>query len=278
VDTTNPRIFVVGCASLDTIHVEESGARSTFHTLGGAGLYTALAARAAGAMVTLYAPRTAVLPEGFQRIPDVIDWVGPLVDPEEMPALEIVHHGGGRATLLNANWGAEQQLVPEGLPAQLDDYAVAHIAALSSAARQAAFVNACRSNGIPGVSAGTYARLVYGDRQGVFDLLLQCDYFFMNANEARGLFGSVTHTQRFDGKVVFVTDGERGAHIFAKDQTTHIEASPAKEVDPTGAGDTFCGATLAGILRGRTLSEAADNAAEIAARCITRPGPAAILD
>jgi ribokinase len=278
VDTPKARIFVVGCASLDTIHIEESGQKSTFHTLGGAGLYTALAARAAGASVTLYGPRTAALPGEFKRLPEVIDWIGPQVEADEMPALEIVHHGGGRATLVNARWGAEQQLVPAALPDSLEAYAVAHIAALSSAQRQSAFVLACRSRRIQMVSAGTYARLVYGDRQGVTNLLTQCDYFFMNANEACGMFGSVKHTPFLSAKTIVVTDGERGAHVFQNGRSTHIEAVAAQEVDPTGAGDTFCGATLASLFSGSSLAVATARAAELASRCITMPGAAAMLE
>jgi len=210
-------------------------------------------------------------------VPDVINWIGPPVEADEMPALEIIHHGGGRATLLNARWGAEEKLVPEALPGNLEGYAGAHIAALSSTPRQSAFALVLRERGFPMLSAGTYARLVYGDRQGVCDLLSRCDFFFMNANEARGLFGSVADTPKRDGKIVFVTDGERGADIFAPEQTMHVEAVPAQEVDPTGAGDTFCGAALAAILCGRTLDAAVQFAAELAGLCITMPGPEAVL-
>ena len=276
-DTSKPRILVVGCASLDTVHIETAKGRSTFETVGGAGLYTALAARAAGATVTLYAPRTNRLPEKFKRVPEAIDWIGPLVEADEMPALEIVHHGGGRATLLNARWGAEEKLAPDRLPGSLEGYVGAHIAALSSTSRQSAFALVLRERGVPVLSAGTYARLVYGDRKGVSDLLSKCDFFFMNANEARGMFGSVKDTPILDGKIVFVTDGERGADIFAQEQTMHVNAVPAQEVDPTGAGDTFCGAILAGILSGRTLEAAVQYAAELAARCITMPGTEAVL-
>src|SRR4030095_10561973 len=171
-------------------------------------------------MVTLYAPRTTILPKKFQRVPEVINWIGPLVEAEEMPALEIVHHGGGRATLVDARWGAEQQLVPESLPESLEQYAAAHIAALSSADRQSAFALGCRSRGIPKVSAGTYARLADGDPQGVRDLLAQCEFFFMNANEACGIFGAVASMPLFDGKIILVTDGESGAHIVENGLST----------------------------------------------------------
>jgi ribokinase len=48
-------------------------------------------------------------------------------------------------------------------------------------------------------------------------------------------------------------------------------------VDPTGAGDTFCGATLAGLARGQDPITAARHAATLAARKIEHVGPAFLL-
>ncbi len=93
------RILVVGCVSFDTVHLELSGpeedldsasgsssdsasssgsasgsgstsssasapvARRTIKTIGGAGLYTALAAAKVGAEVTLFAPKPSPMPD-----------------------------------------------------------------------------------------------------------------------------------------------------------------------------------------------------------------------
>ena len=57
---------------------------------------------------------------------------------------------------------------------------------------------------------------------------------------------------------------------------TSIAGQDAHEVDPTGAGDTFCGATLAGLARGLHPVTAAQQAAILAAHMIEQIGPAAL--
>ncbi len=52
-------------------------------------------------------------------------------------------------------------------------------------------------------------------------------------------------------EIVVVKRGERGQYLFDKATKTHWEVSayPARVVDPTGAGDSFCGGFLAGYRR-----------------------------
>lgn len=266
-------VFVVGCVSLDTLHF----AGQTVSTMGGAGLYTALAAQYAGATVTLSAPRPQPLPEQFNAVAARLRWVGPQITPGEMPRLEIIHHGGGRATLLDAAWGGEAALTPDCLADELQAYDVIHVAGLSSAQKQLDFLHACRRRGAQRLSAGTYARAVYGETNIVQALFDEADIFFMNENEANGLFGSAASAQTRPGKVLFITQGGSGATVYESTQGTHIAAAYANELDPTGAGDTFCGATLASLLGGHGPIEAARRAARLAARCVEAPGPAALL-
>ena len=88
-----PHVVVVGTASLDVLHL---GTR-TAHTIGGAGLYTALAAHHAGATTALYAPRPDPMPASLQPVADRVIWTGPAIAPDAFPRLEIAQHGGGRA-------------------------------------------------------------------------------------------------------------------------------------------------------------------------------------
>lgn len=271
------RMLVIGCASLDILHF----AGHTVSTVGGAGLYTALAAQHACAAVTLCAPRPALPLEPFNLLPKRLRWIGPQVPPQAMPRLEIAHHGRGRATLLQTAWGGEAALTPDHLEADLEAYDIVHIAALSSAQKQLMFLHACRDRGARRISAGTYARVVYGEKDIVRFLFEEADIFFMNENEAKGLFGSTPLARTEPGKLWFVTRGEGGATVYQGAgngvASVAIPAEPAAELDPTGAGDTFCGATLAGLLRGESPVEAARNAARLAARCVEAPGPAALL-
>ena len=124
-----PEIGVIGTASLDVLHLGEK----TVSTVGGAGLYTALAAAKAGAAVVFCAPRPAPMPAALQPVAARVSWNGPVIAPDALPRLEIAHHGEGRATLLAASWGAESQLTPALLPEALQHAALVHIAALSTA-------------------------------------------------------------------------------------------------------------------------------------------------
>jgi hypothetical protein len=63
----------------------------------------------------------------------------------------------------------------------------------------------------------------------------------------------------------------QGAH------QTHLSAVPAKGLDPTGAGDTFCGAVLAHLTEGEHPVMAARWAMALAAEEIEHIGPTALL-
>lgn len=281
----NTGILVIGTASLDTLHI----AGQTYQTIGGAGLYTALAASYAGAKATLLGPRPVPIPVALQRASERITWIGPEAPAEDLPHLEIAHHGGGKATLMDASWGAEAQLTPAALPDDLSGYAFVHIAALSSAQRMLSFLHACRDRGAPRISAGTYYRIVQNEPATVRAIFEQADLFFMNENEAIGLWGSLRVAGRVnmrtrDDALLFITFDRRGVMVIQGDpykegvpQATPLPADPADEFDPTGAGDTFCGATLAGLAHGDDPVTAAQNACTLAAREIEHVGPAFLL-
>jgi len=273
-----PRILVIGCASLDTLHI----GGQTYHTIGGAGLYTALAAHYAGAQAVLLGPKPDPIPPVLQPVAQRLTWLGPEVPPEDLPRLEIAHHGQGKATLMGASWGAEAQLTVDNLPIDLSGFDVVHIAALSSAQKMLGFLRACRARRAARISAGTYYRIVQNEPATVRAIFEQADLFFMNENEAIGLWGSLRVAGRIatrtrDNALLFITFDRRGAIVIAGDQATPLPADPAVEVDPTGAGDTFCGATLAGLARGQDPITAARHAATLAARKIEHVGPAFLL-
>ena len=267
-------VLVVGSASLDTLHI----GGQTFRMAGGAGLYTALAANCAGARAALFAPRPAPVPEALQPVADSVEWIGPDVSSEEIPRLEIAHHGAGKATLLGASWGAVASLNPEALPADRLRASIVHIAALPDADHQMRFVQACRRRGAARVSAGTYARLIANERGRVHALFEAVDLFFMSENEANLLFGSVDAARTRADRTLFVTLAERGALVIRGDQAAHVPGRPASEVDPTGAGDTFCGAVLAGLARGEDATTASRAAIVLAAEMIGAIGPSMLLE
>lgn len=277
-------LLIIGCVSFDTVHLERAGERKTHTTIGGAALYTALAAAKAGAQVTLLAPRPEALPDELKPVAAMVNWVGPRVAIADMPTLEIVHHldDGDRATLLGASWGAEGLLIPELIhdPKHIQymdtHFDIAHIAALSSPTRQLEFLQSfkkAKPNQV--ISAGTYARAIQNDKDGVIELMTASDAFFMNSNEARLLFGSGAAVAS-EYQVIFVTDGKKGVDVYQampEPNVTHFDCEQVEVVDPTGAGDSFCGAALAGLTLYISPNAAAQVGVLVASRSIEYEGP-----
>jgi len=272
----NPKIAVIGTASLDTIHSEIKGDRTTFHTIGGSGLYTALAANASGGRVTLLAPLPDTFSGMFSKVSQMITWKGPQVREADMPRLEIIHHGCGRATLLNADWGAESILKPTDLTGSLEEFDVVHIAALSTAEKQRQFLLRARELGARTVSCGTYFKLVQSAPDAVRQLIKECDYFFMNLNEFQTLYDGRLPDGAY-GKALFVTESAGGCSIYSQLEAWKLPTEGVTEIDPTGAGDTFCGATITSMAAGNDYTDAALEGMSLASICVRSPGPEFML-
>lgn len=266
-------ILVVGSVSLDTLYIQEK----KYSTIGGAGLYTALAARAAGASVTLFAPKPEPIPEILREVEAHVQWIGPPCELDQLPRLEIAHHGDGKATLLNASWGAISSLTDVGLPIDLSPYNFVHIAALPTARQQYEFLQTCRRRKAKAVSCGTYAKLVYNETEDVRELVTATDLFFLNENEANGLFGSNEPILGGRQQTIFITLDRDGVLVVTSDGKMRVAGKAVAEVDPTGAGDTFCGTTLARLAQGDRLAEAAQYGCRQAALTVQRIGPQALL-
>jgi sugar/nucleoside kinase (ribokinase family) len=268
-----PNILVIGGTSSDILHLDSQ----TTPSAGGAGMYTAMSAKYCGADVSLYAPHPDPVPEILQPVAERLsEWLGPIVPPEQLPHFEISHRGG-KTEYIKAVFGAETILAPELLPADLSKYDCVHIVPLGDAQKQLTFIEVCRERGAKKISAGTYLISVNESPRHVRAIMQQTDFFFLNQSEAIGLFGSIESAQTETGKLLFITLGGDGACIVQGEYKTYIPAVPATELDPTGAGDTFCGATLAYLAQGKHPIMAASHAMPLAAQMIAHVGPAALL-
>ena len=268
-------LLIIGGVTIDTLHLP--GMAEPVTASGGAGMYTALAGVFAGTATTLFAQRPIPLPEILQPIADRLHWIGPEIPLSDLPRLEIAHYGGGKANLLHAHWGAQAQLTPDALPPELSEYRFIHIAVMVSTDRQLAFLRACRAHSAALISAGTNGRTAHTETETVRELIRQTDMFFMNENEANAIFGSVDDARSEPGKLLFVTLGERGAWVMDGKTRTHLAAPKIKELDSTGAGDSFCGATLAGLARGLNPVTAAREGVLVASEMIRGVGPEKLL-
>jgi 1D-myo-inositol 3-kinase len=69
-----------------------------------------------------------------------------------------------------------------------------------------------------------------------------------------------------------ITRGARGARLIAQSESVDIPAAPAREVDPTGAGDVFGVVLTLELAQGSPLAVAGRAAAAAAARVVEGPG------
>ena len=268
-----PTLLVIGGASLDTIHL--SG--HTVESAGGAGVYTALAARRSGAQASLFGPRPDPVPQVLQPVAErLTSWLGPVVKPKDLPRFQIVHQGGG-SSYLEALYGAEQELTPASLPPDLSVYDWIHIVSLGSVQRQLGFLRACRRRGARRISVGTWLDSLVKTPEAVRDVIEQTDISFMNEREAVALFGSTETASTGPGKLMFVKRGQRGALVLQGSFATEVEGVPSATLDPTGAGNAFCGATLAFLMQGEHPIMAARRAMPLAAEMAEHVGPEALL-
>ncbi|MGQ9585113.1 MAG: carbohydrate kinase family protein [Anaerolineae bacterium] len=271
-DYHQAHIAVIGGTSQDILHFQGR----TEPSIGGAGLYTALAARRAGVQVTMFAPRPEPMPPAFGPAVERVRWIGPPVLPEDLPSFEIAHHGGGHSQMIQARWGAEALLTPENLPEPDLRGTLVYVVPFEDPARQLAFLGRCKALGCR-TAAGTYPCAVQAHAEVVLQTFAEADIFFCNESEASGLFGSVERARTAPGKLLFITQGGRGALVVQGQHRTQVPGLPVSELDPTGAGDTFCGTTLALLALGWHPVEAARQAVAAAAEMITAVGPTALL-
>ena len=74
------------------------------------------------------------------------------------------------------------------------------------------------------------------------------------------------------GGTAAITRGARGATLIGGGERVEIPAAPAREVDPTGAGDVFGVVLTLELARGKPLAVAGRAAAAAAARVVEGPG------
>jgi len=83
---------------------------------------------------------------------------------------------------------------------------------------------------------------------------------------------AVARAQLKPGGTAAITRGARGATLIRGDERLDVPAVPAREVEPTGAGDVFGVVLTLGLADGQPLPVAARAAAAAAARVVEGPG------
>ncbi|RFU96099.1 sugar kinase [Sphaerochaeta halotolerans] len=109
-------------------------------------------------------------------------------------------------------------------------------------------------------------------------IIKRSEYIFPSATEASmltGLKDDVSGCKEWakQGKTVILKNGEKGCIVFHKDEMLEIPSFKVEEVDPTGAGDTFCAGFVTAIGDGMSLYDAGRFANAAGALSVKNKGP-----
>lgn len=103
-----------------------------------------------------------------------------------------------------------------------------------------------------------------------------CHLVSCSAEDLEGLGPKALQELRASVPVVAVTDGARGARVYADGHGWRVAALRVVAVDPTGAGDVFLATLALQLARGAPLLEAACWACCAGALTVTSAGPSGV--
>ena len=92
-----------------------------------------------------------------------------------------------------------------------------------------------------------------------WDLLANLDLVFISDDDMEGMESEIPHIVSEVGHVV-LTHGKDGATVFYEGKEHFYPSFPTKEIDPTGAGDTFSTAYLLNFYETKNIDQAVINA------------------
>jgi 1D-myo-inositol 3-kinase len=237
---------------------------------GGAALYSALAAQALGAQVTLVT----------RAGPDFVGWplCTQLHSVHSLPASHTTtfderYVGTRRVARLLARAGPVDAPLPLGdvvlLCPVTDEVPVTALELRPGRLLAAGLQGWLRAFGSDGLAA---PRPPLDCRA-----FLGCGLVSCSAEDLAGLGPETLRTLRDTVPMVAVTDGAAGARVYTGEQGWHIPALAVNDVvDPTGAGDVFFATLALQLARGMELLVAARWAACAGAWAVTCTGPSGL--
>ena len=267
------KILVIGGASQDILHINGKD----IHTTGGAGLYTALGARAAGSQVDMLAPFPSPMPLLMQPINKLINWLGPTISQDQLPHFAIEYDDRGKATYTTVEPRSESLMSENDIPSDLSSYTYVHIVQLGNIDVQLRMLKKCRDNKAQNVSVSGGHNLQDNQKEKISALIAQADLCFMNEHEAASNLGYTKNICSPTGTILFVTHGENGVSIIQGNDLQRIPIQPIEPHDPTGAGDSFCGAVLSYLCKLEHPVQAAKKATKIAKITVSHLGTEGLM-
>ncbi len=253
---------------------------------GGAALYAAVTASRLGLRVGIVTSAPADLCASVAATLDDSPMIA--VDAETATSFENVYTPAGRVQYLRAS---AEPLTLDDIPTRWRRCAVALLAPVAGEVA-------------PGLAAALDARVIGAAPQGwlrawdatgrvrpqpldgaALDALRSFSALIVSREDLTGPAADATTQEAADETLrawarlvplVAVTRGAEGADLYRAGAVERYPGSPAREVDPTGAGDVFAAAFLSALARDGDAAAAIAQANRIAALSVEGVGPSAI--
>ncbi len=225
--------------------------------------------------------------ERFQR--DGVDTSQVAVLPDHSTGVAFVAYfgDGSRRFLFHWRHAAAGQLAPEHVsPRYVAAARWLHLTGINLAVNERSRAACLRAlEALPDDAQLSFDPNIRPEVLGVDEIRRLCapaleraDLVLPSLGEAAMLTGADTDEQgcrmlAAQGKIVVLKQGARGCRIFAEKDDISIPTFAVEEVDPTGAGDSFCAAFTVAMLEGMDLASAGRFANAVGALAVTRTGP-----
>jgi sugar/nucleoside kinase (ribokinase family) len=240
---------------------------------GGTSLYASLAAQHLGRQV-------AVVSAPAELPPDLLESVAVAFHPSPTPpTFENQYTPQGRRQILHA---ASQPIRVADIPAEWRAAPIVHLGpVLGETPEELAFAF---PHALLGVTPQGWMRawgpdlpglVTYRPWQPTEELLRRIDALVLSIEDVKGDEALVAAWAR-QCRLVALTHGAQGATLFIAGQPHHVDAFPAIERDPTGAGDVFAAALLVRLCETGDPLDAARFAACVAAGSVEGRGASRI--
>lgn len=117
-------------------------------------------------------------------------------------------------------------------------------------------------------------------KSALTNLIAKSSYLFPSNSDLEFLYPGCSEEQALEKlldlgvDIIALTRGEEGSIIFTKDNDPlALSGHSVEEVDPTGAGDCFCGTFLAMVAQGQSIKTSGQYANAAGAIAVTKRGP-----
>jgi sugar/nucleoside kinase (ribokinase family) len=184
---------------------------------------------------------------------------------------------------LDSGTHLEQSLLPPEVPDNAGSARVCHIAPMPLTV-QSSLVRHLAGSG-PLISLDPHDEYIRGAEDSLFDLLALVDLFLPSRHEAALLLGRDAPEEAARAfaargpRAVAIKLGAEGSLVCGLGQAEpiHVPGLPVEAVDPTGAGDAYCGAFAVTYGRTGALLESARRATVAASFVVEQRGALAVL-